>query len=140
MKILGPTLRILNTGCDRFLPKKRRRNTNKPIWMNQNITRLIRIKQRRFKSYKNFRTAENLSSYKESEKKCKKSIMKAKKAFEKKLSQKSNDRQFYSYVNSKTKSKSNVGPLKVNGKVITEDSEITETLNTFFSSVFTREM
>ena len=130
---------ILNTGCDRFLPKKRRRNTNKPIWMNQNITRLIRIKQRRFKSYKNFRTAENLSSYKESEKKCKKSIMKAKKAFEKKLSQKSNDRQFYSYVNSKTKSKSNVGPLKVNGKVITEDSEITETLNTFFSSVFTRE-
>ena len=130
---------ILTIGCDRFLPKKRRRNFNKPIWMNQNITRLIRIKQRRFKTYKNYRTAENLSSYKESEKKCKKSILRAKKAFEKKLSQKSNDRQFYSYVNSKTKNKTNVGPLKVDGRIITEDSEMTETLNNFFSSVFTQE-
>ena len=130
---------VLEEGCERFLPKKPRRQRGKPIWMNDNVTRLIRIKQRRFKAHNRIRNQESLANYKESEKKCKKAVRNARKQFEKKVSQNKNDKQFYSYVNSKTKNVSNVGPLKVNNTLITNESEMAETLNDFFASVFTQE-
>lgn len=130
---------VINNGCENFLPLKQRRISNKPIWFTQNIARLIRIKQRRYKVYCQYKNTDNLSNYKESEKNCKKAVLKAKKNFEKKLSKKPNDKQFYSYVKSKTKGKSNIGPLKVNDTIISDDAEICETLNNYFASVFTDE-
>ena len=72
----------------------------------------------------------------------KKKICNAKRGMEKKLanSKESNSRHFANYIKSKTKSKVSIGPLKnKDGKMITEESEIAEELNGFFSSVFTEE-
>ena len=69
-------------------------------------------------------------------------ICNAKRGMEKKLanSKESNSRHFANYIKSKTKSKVSIGPLKnKDGKMITEESEIAEELNGFFSSVFTEE-
>jgi len=108
--------------------------------MNQHVLRLIRIKQRRYKTYMRYKSAENLDIYQESDKTSKKAVKNAKKKFEKKLAKKcKNGRQFNSYVKSKTKSRSGVGPLKVNDKLVSDDQEMTECLNNFFSSVFTVE-
>ena len=50
-----------------------------------------------------------------------------------------NLRPFYSYVNRHTKSRTTIGPLKSNDELVTDDTGMTNILNTFFSSVFTRE-
>ena len=65
----------------------------------------------------------------------------AKKKFESKLAKdvKNNPKAFYKYINSKKSSRDSIGPLKVNGKLVESDSEIADKLNSFFSSVFTRD-
>ena len=71
-----------------------------------------------------------------------KEIRKAKNTFEKKLvnSIKRNPKSFYSYVRSRCKTKDKVGPLKdENGKLVLDDKDRAQLLNTFFSSVFTKE-
>ena len=46
----------------------------------------------------------------------------------------------YSYINKKTSTRAKVGPLKdSSGKTITDDDSMASILNTFFSSVFTKE-
>ena len=69
-------------------------------------------------------------------------IRKARCKFEKKLASniKTDKKSFYRYVRSKSKTKDVVGPLKdVYGRIITDDLTMSNILNQFFSSVFTKE-
>ena len=66
----------------------------------------------------------------------------AKRGMEKRLanSGNSNARTFANYIKSKTKSRTGMGPLKdPDGRLVTNDKEISEKLNKFFASVFTIE-
>jgi hypothetical protein len=67
---------------------------------------------------------------------------KAIKDYEVKLSQniKRDSKSFYSYMRSKQKRKTKVGPLKNNqGNIVTDDEETAEILNNYFGSVLTQE-
>ena len=130
---------ILEEGMMTYIPHRPRRPSNKPIWSNRNISRLSRVKARRWKTFNKYRTPENFELYKDAEKQCKNAVKNAKKNFEKKLARNKNKRQFNAYVKAKTKSRTAVGPLKVDNVIISEDKEMAETLNGFFTSVFTRE-
>ena len=69
-------------------------------------------------------------------------MRKAKKSYEKHSSKTSNssDKKFYSYVKSRTKVKTSIGPLKdENDETHSEPKQMAEILNNFFSGVFTRE-
>jgi len=80
--------------------------------------------------------------YKEEDRRVKRLIKNAKRKFEKKLADNVNggNRQFFTYIRRKTKSKPTIGPLKDRDKkVITDDEEMATMLNEFFSSVFTQE-
>ena len=69
-------------------------------------------------------------------------IRKAKRNLEKKLAysrEGNNTRTFANYIKSKTKSRVSIGLLKEGGRVITDDKNMAETLNRFFSSVFNEE-
>ena len=67
---------------------------------------------------------------------------KAKQEFEQKLADniKSDCKSFYSYINSKSRSKKKIGPLKdLSNNVIIDNKETADFLNDYFSSVFTEE-
>ena len=71
-----------------------------------------------------------------------KQVKKAKRKLEKDLitGEDRNGKKFRSYIKSKTKSRTTVGPLKGrDGELIQEDKEISEEFNKFFTSVFTQE-
>jgi hypothetical protein len=130
---------VIHDGIEKYVPKCKRRNCNRPVWMNRHVIRLTRQKRRRFKEYCKNRTDENLKIYKKIEKLCKKSVRSSKRKFEKKISNDTNQKRFNSYVRSKTKQKTGVGPLVINGKIVNDNLTIAKILIEQFSSVFTKE-
>jgi len=78
-------------------------------------------------------------SLKKTQKECKKAVRQAKRKFEQKIAQNGNKRPFVAYIKSKTKSRSGVGPLKVDNKIISGDKDMATELNKAFCSVFTKE-
>ncbi len=83
-----------------------------------------------------------MEEYKRIEKEVAKKIRNAKRKLEKDLVKDTDkiNRKYMKYVKSKTKSKTTVGPLVTQDKkIITDNKEMAEMLNQFFSSVFTKE-
>ena len=126
----------ISSCMDKFVPKKPRRSRNRPVWLTRRIIQLTRQKKSKFKAYCQNRSPENLSIYKRIEKNCRREVRNAKKSFERKVSKKTNEKTFNSYLKSKMKCRTGVGPLKVDNNIILNDQEIAETLNSYFSSVF----
>ena len=132
----------LNTLQDQFVPKKLRRQNNRPPWMNHTILTMIRKKKRLFKSYRKSNSEETLAEYTELEKKVDNLIKNAKKKLEKHISKtkENSEKKFNSYIKSNIKSKSTIGPLKnEHGNTVADSAEMANILNKHFSSVFTRE-
>ena len=76
------------------------------------------------------------------QRKRKKEIKKAKKKFEAKLAQniKEDKKSFYAYVRSKSKTRAKIGPLAGDSSgTVTDSSDMAESFNSYFSSVFTVE-
>ena len=122
-----------------FVPKKKRRQLNKPVWMNAAVIKLSRQKQRRYDIYMKNKTEENHNIYKKLEKKCKKAVRNAKRKFEKKLANNTNKKPFNAYLRTKTKTRTNVGPLVENNNIVTDSVEMAKILNNYFASVFTND-
>ena len=120
----------------KFVPKKPRRSRNKPKWMTRKVLQLTRQKQRKYKIYCENRSNENYSAYKKCENACRKAVRNAKRKFELKIANNSNEKQFNAYLKSKMKCRTNVGPLKINNETIFDDKRIAEHLNVYFASVF----
>ena len=58
---------------------------------------------------------------------------------ERQLANKQKLRGFYTYVNSKSKTKDRIGPLRQDNNLMTEPKQQADLLNNYFSSVFTNE-
>ena len=119
----------------------RKRNADRPAWLNQNILREVRRKKRMWQKAK---VGVNVEQHKEVEKKVRNLIRHAKKRYEKKLSEGGNDgnskRKFFGYIKSRTKARSTVGPFKTpDGNIVDQDKDMAGNLNNFFASTFTRE-
>ena len=74
------------------------------------------------------------------EKDCTRAVRSAKRKFEKNIAQNGNKKPFTSYIKSKTKSRTNVGPLKVGSEIISNDKKMATILNRSFSNVFSQEL
>ena len=123
------------------IPKKLRRNSSKPLWMQKNVMRTIRKKKRLWKQYRSSGDYRSYLAYKQSQKLAKAVIKRAKKNLEKKLAKdiKKNPKAFYSYISNRSKVQSRVGPLKdKNGQIQTDDSVQACILNDQFVKAFTR--
>ena len=114
----------------------------KPLWMNHKALASVKRKTFAYRRYLNTREGHDYLEYAKARNVVKKECRNAKAEFEHKLAQKvkSNPKAFYNYANSKLKTRSNIADLeKSDGTTTKNDSEKAETLNDFFSSVFTDE-
>jgi hypothetical protein len=121
------------------VPERRQQNGGRLAWLNREIKAAINRKRRLWKKAKG---ASGVEEYREADKKVKNMMGTAKRNFEKRLANEkgSSNGPFYAYVKKSSKIRSTIGPLKdKENRTITDDKEMAELLNKFFSSVFTRE-
>ena len=80
---------VLDREVERFVPKKKRRKGNKPLWMNKKILRMIRKKRRLWKSYstekRTKRDFASFQAFKKVQKEVEKAVRKAKQKLERNL-------------------------------------------------------
>ena len=133
--------KLLST-IEESIPKKKRRCSNRPLWMIQNVMRTIRKKRRLWKWYCTTKDYEDYQAYQKTCSIARKAVRKAKRNLERKLARdaKTNCKPFYRYLNSCTKTRTKVGPLRDDDGVLqTDDQKMAEMLNKTFISAFTEE-
>ena len=124
------------------IPMKLKKANSQPLWMNKNVLRCIRKKKRLWKHYTENGSLDKYFQYRKEANNVIKMVESTKKEFEESLvcNTRGNQRKFFSYMRSKTKSRDVIGPLKnKEGSLISDEGEKCSVLNEFFSSVFTRE-
>ncbi len=85
------------------------------------------------------RSTENIRLYNEARRRVKKLIKQAKRRYEEDIAadNKNNAKKFFRYINSKKQIRSGIGPIKdTTGNLVTDDQNMANMLNNYFSSVF----
>ena len=134
----------VNDLVQKHIPRKEVKTgkIHKPLWMTYKALKAVKRKYNSWKKYT--RTSQNTDyeEYKQCRNQATKEIRRARKNFEKKLSEnlKEDTKSFWGYTNSGVKVKIPVGELeRQDGTVASNDQEKADVLNDFFTSVFTEE-
>ena len=135
---------ILNSAIKSSIPFKPRRPPKepKPKWWNQQIKNSINAKKRAHRKHVTSQNQADKREYERLRRESKKLIKQSKRNLEEHIANKckSNPKEFYSYVRKKKVIASNIGPLiNENGQQLENDTEIANSLNNYFASVFTTE-
>jgi hypothetical protein len=128
---------------DTYVPQVRPRLNYRPKWLSREIVKLIRQKKREWKQVKFLNTGERLEEYKKLEKMVSKKIRNAKRKLERELAfgNDKSGKQFSTYVKSKTKTRTGIGPLKMaDGSVTADNKLMAQRLNEYFSSVLAKKI
>ena len=125
-----------------YVPEKRKQKTYKQPWVNKSTAAVIDRKRRAWIKYSNCNNNENYQMYQQARNVATNNIRYAKRDYERNIAIKSKDepKLFWNYVRSHTKTREQVANLKqVDGTITDDPSEKANILNSFFSSVFTKE-
>lgn len=128
---------IINAHIPTFVVSKGR---NAP-WMNSYLKRIIRVKKRKWLVYRNNRSVRNLSEYRNHCKFVKKKVLEARKRYELlKFENKNNKaKEFFKYIDNKTKLKCNIPVIKENNIDLTSNIDKASALSRQYQSVFTHD-
>ena len=125
---------------EKHVPTRVVRTNGRPPWLSNELLQEIRKKRRLWAKYRKSPSQENKFEYEEVAKTVQKKIRRAKRRVEQQLAtDTANSKKFYSYIRSKTSTRTGVGPLKVDGRTLTDSREMAEALNEYFGSVFQAE-
>ncbi|WAR05168.1 hypothetical protein MAR_020537, partial [Mya arenaria] len=129
---------------DKYVPKSKPKTgcKTKPLWMSGEVLSHIKKKRHAWDKYLATRRNEDYEAYKIVRNRANDFVKNSKRQYERNISQKakSEPKQFWRYVKSKTKSRSNISNLKrENGEFVRNDKEKVDLLNEFFTTVFTKE-
>ena len=127
---------------NKYIPlgKKDSNYNIKNEWYGPTIGRALRDRNKLYKLKKANNDPDALARYNHARREVKKQIRQAKKNYECNIAKeaKNNPKKFYKYINSKKQKKSGIGPLSNSaGEIITDNKEMANTFNDYFSSVFT---
>ena len=135
----------VNEAVNQFVPVKSLKKStfkNRPQWMSKAAILALRRKKRCWKKYCSQQTQYAAYKYRSARNKCNKVILQCKKSFERKIVDevKENPKAFWSYLNSKRNSEKGIPKLKKPDNSFTQtDYDTANTLNSFFTSVFTKD-
>ena len=135
-------MELIEQQVDRRIPWKRQRGKHTPRWMNKRIQKCIRRKRKKWKKFKESGRQEDYLAFKVIQSQTTLAVKEAKRDFEKKLAKniKKDSKSFYAYYREKNRSRVGIGPLEdADGQPVTDEMEQATILNSFFSSVFTKE-
>ena len=123
------------------VPKKRRRQGSKPVWMSKKMMRMIRKKRRMWKAFQDTEQFQKWQEFKKVQKEVQQAVKKAKRKVERKLAKgaKRCPKAFWSYIKKKMGNKVTVGPLREGGRTVTDSKEMSNILNSHYCRSFTRE-
>ena len=134
---------ILNNLSKEYIPV---RNSSTKIfntpWMNEETLKSLKRKRTKWKKFKYCRTPQNRELYAQARSEAKRKVKEAKRDYEKEVANKSksNPKVFWKFVQSKTKVRDEIKCIEDNdGDIHTDDSTKAELLNSYFTSVFTKE-
>lgn len=133
---------IIHNICNTSVPVSTPRDPDKPPWLTRELIRLVRRKNRAWRSAKLYSCEETWRNYGELAKETRKKITNAKRNMERRLanSEDKGGTKFSRYIKSKSKTKTTIGPLKnSDGNLSNSLGDMTEILNTYFASVFQEE-
>ena len=131
---------LIEQQVDRRIPWKRQRGKHTPRWMNKRMQKCIRRKRKKWKKFKDSGRQEEYLAYKVIQSQTTLAVKEAKRDFEKKLATnvKRIANLFCAYYREKNRSGVGIGPIEdANG--LADELEQAAILNSFFSSVFTKE-
>ena len=134
---------IIDT-MDKCIPKVKIKSESKTkaVWMNKSVLRCVKKKYKLYQRFLRSRTSKNYLDYIKLRNECNKMIKAARRDYEKLISNacKKNPKQFWKFVQDKTKVFKGIATLKKSdGSIADTDREKTDLLNSFFTSVFTKE-
>lgn len=123
-----------------ILKHKAKRKPNVP-WITKELNVLCRKKKSLYKKAKRNKKEQNWINYRKLNNMLKKECNSARwehiNNLVEELKENNNAKPFWSYVKSKCKGTNNLVLLKVGDSMITDDASIAESMNSYFSSVFT---
>ena len=133
---------IIDNLMNEYVPVKEFSERKVP-WFTPTLKRMERKKKRKYRKWKSNKTRRNLFEYRSYCKEVEEKIILTKKQYERrKFNQKNyNPKQFFNYINSRTKSSQPVANLidEENDRVVTDASEKANLLLRQYCSVFTRD-
>ena len=125
-----------------FVPKMYVGGRKKKKWLDKGTLTSVRKKHRLYSRWLETRNGKDYQDYKKALNKATKECRKARRKMEATVAEqsKNNPKSFWSYVKSKTSTRTGIPDLKKeDGEMATSDKDKAETLNNFFQSVFTEE-
>ena len=136
-------LDLISKGIHTCIPKGYNsiNKPGRPLWMNEAALAKVKKKTAAYKRYKETKEGADQVLYARARNQARWATRNAKKEFEKKIAKeaKSNPKAFYKYANSKLKVRAGIADLDTPAGKATTDQQKAEALNSFFTSVFTRE-
>lgn len=132
------------TSKNNHIPKREHPNTGrkKTSWFNQETKSAVKHKSKTFNKWLKTRKQTDYKLYRRASNKCRQVCNAAKKGYEAEVAReaKANPKKFWSYINTKLKTKSGMSDLnREDGTKTSDDNEKSEILNKYFCSVFTNE-
>lgn len=144
-EILSELSKVIHVGVSKFIPTVRLKagdaRPRKPPYMNEKALEAVRKKKEAWKKYTKSMEGDAYLQYKRERNRARKETRKAAREFERQVAKnaKHDPKSFFKLVNSRTKSKSSIGDLVLNGETATTDKHRAELLNKQFVSAFTSE-
>lgn len=132
----------INFAINRWVPIGYRKVKQKPKWFSKKLQSMRQAKLKLWKRYRDTGSYNDYEAYRKLNNLVVANIRKEKIEYEKKLVDniKQNSKNFFKYVQSKSKVKVAITTIKKSaGHVVTEEKEICTMFNNFFLSVFTKE-
>jgi hypothetical protein len=126
----------------KFVPMTKTGGKGRKKWMDAKTLASVRKKHQMFRKWQESRSAKDYAEYAKASNRAKKDCRRAKVKLEETVASqaKRNPKSFWSYVKSKTSTRTGIGELqKEDGTRTKNDKEKAQLLNNFFKSVFTQE-